>query len=86
MEHWIELNLFAERRDQNRVLLDFIMPYVQKLGKNGTLVTFHFFRESLLVEHWEEIPHSKELGIKWQGQQRFASFSSSTSRFSLAAP
>jgi len=45
MEHWIEINLMEELKDQNRILLDVLRPHVKKLRKSGTMVTFHFFRE-----------------------------------------
>ncbi len=45
MEHWIEVNLMAEPKEQDALLLEVLRPYVQKLKKAGTLVTFHFFRE-----------------------------------------
>ncbi len=45
MEHWIEVNLFAERKDQDRILLDVLYPYVGRLKKRGTLLSFHYFRE-----------------------------------------
>ncbi len=45
MEHWIEVNLFANRLVQNQILLDVLKPHVEKLGKRGVLVTWHFFRE-----------------------------------------
>ncbi len=35
----------AELEDQENVLLRVLKPYVEKLKKSGTLVTFHFFRE-----------------------------------------
>ena len=45
MEHWIEINLLAERNKQDRVLLEVLRPYVEKLKKKRILVTWHFFRE-----------------------------------------
>jgi len=45
VEHWVEVNLFAKRRDQDKILLDVLAPYVEGVRKKGTLVTFHFFRE-----------------------------------------
>ncbi|HME19577.1 MAG TPA: lantibiotic dehydratase C-terminal domain-containing protein [Nitrososphaerales archaeon] len=45
VEQWVEVNLFAELRDQDSILLDVLKPYVEKLRKKGTLVNFHFFRE-----------------------------------------
>jgi hypothetical protein len=45
VEHWIEVNLMAEPKEQNRVLLEFLLPYVRKLKKTETLVSWHFFRE-----------------------------------------
>jgi hypothetical protein len=45
LEHWIEINLQAELRDQDRILLDELLPYARSLERKGTLVTFHYFRE-----------------------------------------
>jgi len=45
MEHWTELNLFADPSAQNEILLGVLWPYVRKLRKSGTLVSFHYFRE-----------------------------------------
>jgi hypothetical protein len=45
MEHWVEINLFAEVRTQDSILLDVLWPYVKKLRARGALVTFHYFRE-----------------------------------------
>jgi hypothetical protein len=45
MEHWVEINLFADRTAQDKILLDVLWPYVKKLRKTGALVTFHYFRE-----------------------------------------
>ncbi len=45
MEHWIEVNLFADLQDQDHILLDFLLPYVGRLRRKGTLTSFHFFRE-----------------------------------------
>jgi Lantibiotic biosynthesis dehydratase C-term len=45
MEHWVEVNLFADSAAQNGILLDVLRPYVRKLEKNGALTTWHYFRE-----------------------------------------
>ncbi len=45
MEHWIEVNLFAAEKDQDRVILDFLIPYVERAKRKGALVSFHYFRE-----------------------------------------
>ena len=45
MEHWIEVNLFADLRVQSQILLDVLKPYVDGLKKRGELVTWHYFRE-----------------------------------------
>jgi hypothetical protein len=45
LEHWIEVNLFAGVQDQDHILLDALLPYVEKLKKEGKLVSFHYFRE-----------------------------------------
>lgn len=45
MEHWIEVNLMAEPKEQDRLLLEVLLPHLRSLRKAGTLVTFHFFRE-----------------------------------------
>lgn len=45
MEHWVEVNLFAELADQDGILLDVLAPYVKGIKERGKLVNFHFFRE-----------------------------------------
>lgn len=45
MEHWVEINLFAEMQTQDRILIDVLWPYVRRLRKRGALVTYHYFRE-----------------------------------------
>ncbi len=45
MEHWVEINLNAEIREQDRILLDVLGPYVRRLEGEGELVTYHYFRE-----------------------------------------
>jgi len=45
MEHWVEVNLVVDFADQDKVLLDVLAPYVERLRRRGTLVSFHFFRE-----------------------------------------
>lgn len=45
MEHWIEANLFADLKVQDRILLGTLKPYVEGLKRNGSLVTWHYFRE-----------------------------------------
>jgi hypothetical protein len=45
MEHWIEVNLHARVKDQNAILLDFLVPHLEGLKRKGALVTFHYFRE-----------------------------------------
>lgn len=45
MEYWIEINLFADLRDQDEILLDVLWPHVRKLEESGKLASFHYFRE-----------------------------------------
>jgi hypothetical protein len=45
MEHWIEVNLFAELADQDHILLDVLWPYVKRLERRRALLTWHYFRE-----------------------------------------
>ncbi|MGD0145885.1 MAG: lantibiotic dehydratase C-terminal domain-containing protein [Nitrososphaerales archaeon] len=45
VEYWVEINLVAELKDQDTVLLEVLRPYVQRLRKSRTLITWHFFRE-----------------------------------------
>ena len=45
MEHWIEVNLSADLKDQSGILLDSILPYVRRLERRRALVTYHYFRE-----------------------------------------
>lgn len=45
MEYWVEVNLSAELKKQDEILLDVLMPYVERLRRKGTLLNFHFFRE-----------------------------------------
>ena len=44
-EHWIEVNLFADLKAQDKILLDYLVPYVVGLETKGRLVTYHYFRE-----------------------------------------
>jgi hypothetical protein len=44
-EHWIEINLEADLKLQNDILLEVLHPYVQRLRREGKLSTFHYFRE-----------------------------------------
>ncbi|MDV3244372.1 MAG: hypothetical protein LYZ66_04260 [Nitrososphaerales archaeon] len=45
MEHWIEINLDADLGVQNDILLDCLRPYILRLKKKGTLLSWHYFRE-----------------------------------------
>lgn len=45
MEYWVEVNLFAKSARQNEILLNVLKPHVDRLRKEGVLVTWHFFRE-----------------------------------------
>lgn len=45
MEHWIEINIDAEVSDQDRILLDFLLPHVKELERKRELITWHYFRE-----------------------------------------
>lgn len=45
MEYWVEINLFAKLPAQNQILLDVLWPYVKRLRRRGTLVSYHYFRE-----------------------------------------
>ena len=45
MERWVEINLFAKARDEDRILLEVLWPYVKKLRRQGALVGWHYFRE-----------------------------------------
>jgi hypothetical protein len=45
MEHWVEINLFAEVEVQDLVLLDVLRPYVRRLEREGKVLNFHYFRE-----------------------------------------
>ena len=45
MEQWVEINLFADKDEQDKILLDVLWPYVKKLRKMRALITFHYFRE-----------------------------------------
>lgn len=45
MEHWVEINLFAELKNQNRILLDVLWPYAKRLRRRGALICYHYFRE-----------------------------------------
>ncbi len=37
--------MMAELKDQNGILLHVLRPYVEKLKKSGTILTWHYFRE-----------------------------------------
>jgi hypothetical protein len=45
MEHWVEINLNADVKVQDQILLDVLSPYVRRLEKKGELLSFHYFRE-----------------------------------------
>ena len=45
LEHWIEANLFCPVEVQDDILLGVLLPYVRKLERKGTLLTWHYFRE-----------------------------------------
>ncbi len=45
MEHWVEINLSVELKDQDKILLEVLRPYVKELKKKKGLVTWHYFRE-----------------------------------------
>lgn len=45
MEQWVEVNLRADLRDQDGILLDTLWPYVRSLKRRKVLVTWHYFRE-----------------------------------------
>jgi hypothetical protein len=45
MEHWIEINLFANRTAEDEILLDVLNPFVEQLRRKRVLVSWHFFRE-----------------------------------------
>jgi hypothetical protein len=45
MEHWVEVNLPANRKLQDGILLDVLKPHIEKLQAKHVLVTWHFFRE-----------------------------------------
>ncbi len=45
MEHWIEVNLSAKIEDQDGILLDVLLPYVERLKKKAVLENYHYFRE-----------------------------------------
>jgi hypothetical protein len=45
LEQWIEINPNADLAVQDEILLEVLRPYVQRLKKEGILLTYHFFRE-----------------------------------------
>ncbi|MDA4125480.1 MAG: thiopeptide-type bacteriocin biosynthesis protein [Thaumarchaeota archaeon] len=45
MEQWIEVNLMAGPKDQDRLLLETLRPYVWRLKRTGNLISWHYFRE-----------------------------------------
>jgi len=44
-EFWIEVNLYGDGKHQDYVLLRVLKPFVERVRAEGTLVTWHFFRE-----------------------------------------
>ena len=45
LENWIEINLNADFGVRDEILLRVLRPHVQRLKKEGILLTYHFFRE-----------------------------------------
>lgn len=45
MEHWVEINLFADLGVQDDILLGVLWPHVKRLRRKGALLSFHYFRE-----------------------------------------
>ncbi len=45
MEQWVEINLSADVKVQDGILLNVLRPYVRQLERKGELLSFHYFRE-----------------------------------------